>query len=79
MVVIFMAPSLITLIYLYESDWLSEYQVVQESLDSLKIRIGCNRPPGEDELKAIRSVLHKGLLPDMKIDFDLGCPKNVIC
>ena len=57
---------------LYQSDWIEKYQVVQESLSHLVIKITCIRKPSADELNQIRSSLHKGLMPDMRIDFDLG-------
>lgn len=57
---------------LYQSDWIEKYQVVQESLSHLVIKITCIRPPVETELEQIRSSLRKGLMPDMKIDFDLS-------
>lgn len=57
---------------LYQSDWIGKYQVVQESLNHLIIRITCTRPPSEVELDLIRNSICKGLMPDMQIDFDLS-------
>ncbi len=57
---------------LYESNWINEYQVVQETKDNLLIRLGCNRAPREEELEAIRKKLWQGLLPDLKIDFKIN-------
>lgn len=57
---------------LYQSEWIEKYQVVQESMDHLVIKISCIRQPSESELGLIRNSLHKGLTPDMQIAFDLG-------
>jgi phenylacetate-CoA ligase len=57
---------------LYQSDWIEKYQVTQEALNHLVIKITCIRPPAEAELSLIRDSLHKGLMPDMQIDFDLS-------
>ena len=57
---------------LYQSEWIEKYQVVQESLSHLVVKITCIRPPTETELEQIRSSLRKGLMPDMQVDFDLN-------
>lgn len=56
---------------LYQSEWIEKYQVVQESKNHLVIKIACIRQPLPSELDQIRASMHKGLLPDMQIDFDL--------
>lgn len=57
---------------LYQSAWIEKYQVSQESVDHLIVRISCLRPPQAAELDRIRDCLHRGLLPDLRIDFDLN-------
>ena len=57
---------------LYQSEWIEKYQIIQEALDHLVITVTCIRPPSSEELSRICDSLHKGLLPDMQVDFDLN-------
>jgi len=56
---------------LYQSEWIEKYQIIQESINHLIVKIQCIRQPSEIELSKIRNSLLKGLLADITIDFDL--------
>lgn len=56
----------------YKNDWMGEYQVIQEDYDRLLIKVNTRRTPTDDDKEIIRKELRKGLLNDLKIEFDLG-------
>ncbi len=56
----------------YTSDWIGEYQIIQEDYDKLLIKISTRRIPSEEEKQLIIEELKRGLLDDLKIEFDLG-------
>jgi phenylacetate-CoA ligase len=57
---------------LYNAKWISQYQIVQEDLNELTIKISTLSKPIENDLKLIRENLQKGLLPSVKINFDFS-------
>ncbi len=57
---------------LYYADWVKQYQIVQNDVDDITIRITKTKEPEEKDLEVIKSEIHKGLLPDLKINFDLN-------
>ena len=56
----------------YNNDWIDEYQIIQKAYDHLLIKITPRRTPTEKDKEIIVSELKKGLLPTIKIDFDLN-------
>ena len=56
----------------YNSNWIQQYQIIQESKNEITIKFSCSSDPKESDLKAITESLHKGLLPNIKIDFDFS-------
>ena len=56
----------------YNNDWIDEYQIIQKDYNHLLIKVSVRRQPTEEDLEIIRKEFHKGLLPDLKIEFDLG-------
>jgi phenylacetate-CoA ligase len=56
----------------YENTWIDEYQIIQKEIDSLLIKISTRRTPTQQDLDIIVSELRKGLLQDLKIEFDLN-------
>ena len=57
---------------LYKSNWIKQYQIIQESIDELTLRFSLNSEPIKSDLESIKSDLKKGLLPDLKINFDFS-------
>ncbi len=57
---------------LYNAEWIKQYQIVQTDVDNLTIKISKLEEPAEEALDLIKNEIHKGLLPDLKINFDLG-------
>ncbi len=63
----------------YRNDWIHKYQIIQEKIDKLTIKVETRRPPLQHELDYITDELKKGLLNDLKITFNLNgveYPKN---
>ncbi len=56
---------------LYRNSWVNEYQIIQEDIDHLIIKISKLRDPTQEEKDEIKRELRKGLMADMKIDIDL--------
>jgi len=56
----------------YSNDWIDEYQIIQKDYDRLVIKISTRREPTDEDKNIIIKELQKGLLPDLKIEFDLG-------
>jgi len=57
---------------LYNADWISQYQIIQESINELTLKFSCLNEPNENNLKLIEDALHRGLLPNIKINFDFS-------
>ena len=57
---------------LYNAKWISQYQIIQENINEITLKFSCLSEPVEDELKLIKNDLHKGLLPNIKINFDFS-------
>jgi phenylacetate-CoA ligase len=55
---------------LYDAAWIKEYQIIQDKIDHITIKVTCIGEPQQKDLTAITEALKKGLLPDLKIDFD---------
>ena len=57
---------------LYKCKWIKQYQIVQENIDELTFRFSLNSEPIKSDIENIKSALRKGLLPDLKINFDFS-------
>ena len=55
---------------LYDKSWIEQYQIVQENIDELTIKLKLAGEPVKEDLDKIESELKKGLLPDLKVNFD---------
>ncbi len=56
----------------YRNDWIGEYQIIQKDTDSLLIKVSTRRTPTQEDKDIIVNELKKGLVPDLKIEFDLN-------
>ncbi len=57
---------------LYNKDWLKQYQIIQENLDEITIKMTCIGEPGKNDLHEIESYLKEHLLSGIKINFDFS-------
>ncbi len=57
---------------LYNADWIKQYQIIQNDIDDLTIKISKSNEPDEKDLEIIKSEIHKGLLPDLNVNFDFN-------
>ncbi len=56
----------------YKTSWIQQYQIIQENLDELTIRLSCIGEPQNKDTQKIISDLRKGLMNDLKINFDFS-------
>jgi phenylacetate-CoA ligase len=54
----------------YDIPWIKEYQIIQEEINEINIKLTCIGEPIKDDLIKITNSLKKGLLPNIKINFD---------
>ena len=56
----------------YNASWIKQYQIIQESIDEITIKFSCADEPDNGDLSKIEQSLKKGLLPNIKINFDFS-------
>ncbi len=57
---------------LYNAKWVKQYQIIQENLNELTIKFSILSDPIDKDLELIKNDLHKGLLPNIKVNFDFS-------